>query len=63
MYEFRTNAAADVTMSLLRSPHATLHLALMAAHLGDGQIVDGQTLTAAINADLPTLLRDPSPTS
>ncbi|HET9875455.1 MAG TPA: DUF3375 family protein [Mycobacterium sp.] len=45
-------------MSLLRSPHATLHLALMAAHLGDGQIVDGQTLTAAINADLPTLLRD-----
>jgi len=58
MYEFRTNAAADVTMSLLRSPQAAVHMALMAAHLGDGQIVDGQTLTAAINADLPTLLRD-----
>lgn len=56
MYEFRASAAADVTMSLLRSPHAALHLALMAAHLGDGQIVEGQTLTAAINADLPALL-------
>ncbi len=62
MYEFRTNAAVDVTMALLRSTHAALHLALMAAHLGDGQIVDGQTLTAAINADLPTLLRDLSET-
>jgi Protein of unknown function (DUF3375) len=58
MCEFRTNAAADVTMSLLRSSHATPHLALMAAHLGDGQIVDGQTQTVAINADLPALLRD-----
>ncbi|WP_245718497.1 DUF3375 family protein [Nocardia miyunensis] len=29
----------------------------MAAHLGDGQIVEGQTLTAAMDADLPVLLR------
>jgi Protein of unknown function (DUF3375) len=58
MYEFRTNATVDVTMSLLRSTHAPLHLALMAAHLGDGQIIDGQTLAAAINADLPALFRD-----
>ncbi|WP_018788159.1 DUF3375 family protein [Micromonospora sp. CNB394] len=56
-HEFRSNSAADVTMSLLRSPHALVTLALMAAHLGDGQIVDGQTLAAQLNADLPVLLR------
>ena len=56
-HEFRSNAQADVTMSLLRSPHALVHLALMAAHLGDAQIVDGQTLIADMNADLPALLR------
>ncbi|WP_298176984.1 DUF3375 family protein [Saccharomonospora sp.] len=56
-HEFTTNAAADVTLSLLRSKDALLNLALMAAHLGDGQIVDGQTLTAVIDADLPRLLR------
>ena len=39
-HEFRGNALADVTMSLLRSRHALEHLALMASHLGDGQIVD-----------------------
>lgn len=44
-------------MSLLRSRHALVHLALMAAHLGDGQIVDGQVLIADMNADLPGLLR------
>lgn len=55
-HEFRGNSQADVTMSLLRSPHALVHLALMAAHLGDGQIVDGQTLIADMNADLPALL-------
>jgi DNA-binding MarR family transcriptional regulator len=44
-------------MSLLRARDALLYLSLMAAHLGDGQIVDGQTLTAAIDADLPGLLR------
>jgi len=57
LHEFHSSAEADVTMSLLRSRDAYLHLALMAAHLGDGQIVDGQTLTADMNADLPALLR------
>jgi hypothetical protein len=57
LHEFRSNAKADATMSLLRSTHAYLHLALMAARLGDGQIVDGQTLTADMDADLPALLR------
>jgi hypothetical protein len=57
LHEFRGNSAADVTMSLLRSRHALLNTALMAAHLGDGQIVDGQRLAALINADLPVLLR------
>jgi hypothetical protein len=56
-HEFRTSATADVTMSLLRSQDALLHLALMAAHLGDGQVVDGQTLTAEMDSDLPALLR------
>jgi hypothetical protein len=51
-YEFTTNAAADAAMSLLRSPDALLHVALMAAHLGDGQIVDGLTLTTLIGEDL-----------
>ncbi|WP_246211216.1 DUF3375 family protein [Phytoactinopolyspora alkaliphila] len=55
--EFRANASADVTMSLLRSNDALLHLALMAAHLGDGQIVDGETLTAKIDADLTGPMR------
>ena len=57
LHEFRSNSAADVAMSLLRSKDALLYLALMAAHLGDGQIVDGQTLTAEMDADLPVLLR------
>lgn len=57
LHEFRSNAAADVTMSLLRSNDALLNLALMAAHLGDGQIVDGETLTAKIDKELPRLLR------
>jgi len=56
-HEFRNSAIADVSLSLLRSRGALLDLALMAAHLGDGQIVDGQTLTAAMDADLPALLR------
>ena len=56
-HEFRGNAEADVTMSLLRSADAYLHLALMAAHLGDGQIVDGQTLIADMDAELPAILR------
>ncbi|SDK19886.1 Protein of unknown function [Actinopolyspora mzabensis] len=55
-HEFRASSAADVTMSLLRSRDALFHLAVMAAHLGDGQIVDGQTLAAEMNADLPELL-------
>jgi hypothetical protein len=39
-------------MSLLRSRDALLYLALMAAHLGEGQIVDGQSLAAMIGDDL-----------
>ena len=57
LLEFSSNAAADVTMSLLRSPDALLHLALMAAHLGDGQLADGEALAAAIDRDLPRVLR------
>ncbi|MGW0443804.1 DUF3375 family protein [Streptosporangium sandarakinum] len=54
-YEFRTNAATDTAMSLLRSKDALLHLALMSAHLGDGQIVDTVTLTALLDADVLAL--------
>jgi hypothetical protein len=61
LHEFRSNATADVTMSLLRSQDALLHLSLMAAHLGEGQIVDGQSLAADMNADLPALLRSFTP--
>jgi hypothetical protein len=61
LHEFRSNSDADVTMSLLRANDALLYLALMAAHLGDGQIVDGQTLTADMNADRPVLLRSYTP--
>lgn len=61
LHEFRGSVSADATMSLLRSRDALLYMALMAAHLGDGQIVDGQTLSAAIDADLPSLLRSYSP--
>ncbi len=63
LHEFRDSAVADTTMSLLRSRNALLHLALMAAHLGDGQIVDGQSLTSAIDVDLPSLLRSYTPSS
>ena len=34
----------------------------MAAHLGDGQVVDRQTLITDMNADLPALLRSYSST-
>ncbi|MGH3274065.1 MAG: DUF3375 family protein [Streptosporangiaceae bacterium] len=51
-YEFSTNADADAAMSLLRSTDALLYMALMAAHLADGQIVDGMTLTSVIGEDL-----------
>jgi hypothetical protein len=61
LHEFRGSVSADATMSLLRSRDALLYISLMAAHLGDGQIVDGQTLSAAIDADLPSLLRSYSP--
>jgi hypothetical protein len=57
LHEFRANASADVTMALLRSKDAMFHLALMTAHLGDGQIIDGQTLAAELDADLPAVLR------
>lgn len=57
LHEFSSNAEADVTMSLLRSSDALLHLALMAGHLGDGQVVDGETLAAAIDQELAGVLR------
>lgn len=56
LHEFRSSAETDVTMSLLRSRDALLHLALLAAHLGDGRVVDGDTLTAAIERDLRRVL-------
>lgn len=55
LHEFRNGSEADTAMSLLRSRHALVHLALMAAHLGDGQIADGMTLTARLDEDLPLL--------
>jgi uncharacterized small protein (DUF1192 family) len=51
-YEFRASADTDAAMSLLRSRDALLYLALMAAHLGEGQIVDGPSLAALIAEDL-----------
>ncbi len=54
-HEFKASAAADVAMALLRSTDALLSLALMAAHLGDGQLVDGLTLAARMDADLADL--------
>jgi hypothetical protein len=55
LHEFRSGSEADAAMSLLRSRHALVHLALMAAHLGDGRIADGMTLTAVLDEDLPLL--------
>jgi len=51
-HEFSANVTADVAMSLLRANGSLLHLALMAAHLSDGQIIDGLTLAALIGDDL-----------
>ena len=53
-YEFRASADTDAAMSLLRSRDALLYLALMAAHLGEGQIVDGQSLAAMIGPFVPS---------
>ncbi len=55
--EFRASADTDAAMSLLRSRDALLYLALMAAHLGEGKIVDGPSLTALIGEDLARLGR------
>jgi hypothetical protein len=54
-HEFRASADTDAAMSLLRSRDALLYLALMAAHLGEGQIIDGRSLTAMIADDLAGL--------
>ena len=54
-YEFQTSAETDAAMSLLRSKEAFLYLALMATHLADGQIADGQTLAALVSEDLTVL--------
>lgn len=56
-YEFLASADTDAAMSLLRSRDALLYLALMAAHLSEGQIVDGPSLAALIGEDLAVLLR------
>lgn len=53
LHQFRSSSEADVAMSLLRSKNAIPDMALMAAHLGDGQVVDGESLVASIDADLP----------
>jgi hypothetical protein len=53
--EFRASADTDAAMSLLRSRDALLYLALVAAHLGEGQIVDGRSLAAVIGEDLAGL--------
>ncbi|MEV6987481.1 DUF3375 family protein [Sphaerisporangium sp. NPDC051017] len=53
--EFGQNSTADVAMSLLRSHDALLYLTLMSARLGDGQVVDGLTLTAMLEEDLDLL--------
>lgn len=53
--DFRASSTADVTVSLLRSRDALLHLALMAAHLADGSALDGTTLADEIAADLAAL--------
>jgi hypothetical protein len=51
-HRFHDSASADTMVSLLRSRHFEIHLALMAAHLGEGQVVDGGGLEAAIGEDL-----------
>lgn len=50
-------------MALLRARDAVLHLALIAGHLGEGQIVDGPSLAAALEEDLYVLQGeiDPEP--
>src|ERR1700760_1825175 len=53
--EFRASADTDAAMSLLRSRDALLYLALMAAHLSEGQIVDGPSLATLIGEDLAGL--------
>lgn len=60
-YRFRAVAEADVAMSLLRARDAVLHLALIAGHLGEGQIVDGPSLAAALEEDLYLLQGEVSP--
>jgi DNA-binding PadR family transcriptional regulator len=57
LQRFRASAAADVMISLLRSQDAEVALALMAAHLGDGQIREAQQLEAAFGADLHDIHR------
>lgn len=54
-YEFQASAETDAAMSLLRSRRAPLYLALMAAHLADGQLIDGQALEAMLDEDLAAL--------
>ncbi|KQR99441.1 hypothetical protein ASG12_00995 [Williamsia sp. Leaf354] len=51
---FTESADADVTLRLLRSRSAMVHLALMAARLGDGQ-VDGDHLAAGLAHDIAAL--------
>jgi hypothetical protein len=54
-WEFQAGTEADAAMSLLRSRDALLHLALMAARLGEGQVIDGQSLAAMIGEDLAAI--------
>jgi hypothetical protein len=60
-HRFHDSASADTMVSLLRSRHFEVHLALMAAHLGEGQVVDGGGLEAAIGEDLHAVDRSHTP--
>ncbi|WP_018180481.1 DUF3375 family protein [Jongsikchunia kroppenstedtii] len=51
---FSDNADGDVTLRLLRSRHAVVYLAMMAARLGDGQVA-GDHLAAGLEQDLRAL--------
>lgn len=52
--QFREDAASDVALRLLRSPHSIAYLSLMAARLADGP-ADADALADALTADLQTI--------
>ncbi|SIS21402.1 DUF3375 domain-containing protein [Williamsia sterculiae] len=52
--DFAESADGDVTLRLLRSRNAVVHLSIMAARLGDGQVA-GDLLTAQVQTDIDQL--------